>query len=76
LSAAWKVLVIIGVLVGLFGFVFALQGEGVVGPASSSMYNQSFWVYSGLGIAVVGLVIFLGGLFLASSRAKSMKANR
>ena len=73
LSAIWKVMVIIGGFLGLFGFVFALQGYGIVGPGSSPMYNSSTWVYYGAGIAIVGLLVFLGGLFLASSEAKSKK---
>ena len=74
LSFAWKALVIVGVLVGIMGIVFALQGYGIVGPSSSSMYQASSWKYYGAGIAIVGLLIFLAGIMLASSSVKKMKA--
>ncbi len=73
MSGIWKVLVTIGGFLGLFGFVFALQGYGVIGPSSSFMYNSQTWIYYGAGVAIVGLFIFLGGIFLASSEAKSTK---
>ena len=66
-------LVIIGGFLGLFGFVFALQGYGIIGPNTSFMYNSQTWIYYGAGIAIVGVLIFLGGLFLASSEAKPRK---
>ncbi len=73
LSSLWKVMVVIGVLLALFGIVFTLQGEGLVGPPSSFMYNSQTWLYTGAGIAIVGLAIFLSGIYLLSSSVKKSK---
>lgn len=73
LSSSWKIMIVIGVFLALFGIVFTLQGYGIVGPSSSFMYNSQTWVYTGAGIAIVGLVIFLGGVVLLSSDVKKSK---
>ena len=46
---------VIGLIVLFFGIVFALQGDGVIG--GSVMSNNSFWIYAGSAIAVLGIVI-------------------
>lgn len=43
----------------IFGIVFALQGEGAIG--GSTMSNNSFWIYAGSAIAIVGMVIAVVG---------------
>src|SRR5487761_148158 len=73
LSSSWKIMIVIGVFLALFGIVFTLQGYRIVGPSSSFMYNSQTWVYTGAGIAIVGLVIFLGGVVLLSSDVKKSK---
>lgn len=73
LSSLWKIMVVIGVFLALFGVVFTLQGYGIVGPSSSFMYNSLTWVYTGAGIAIVGLVIFLSAVVLLSSDVKKSK---
>ncbi len=57
-------LIVVGVLILLAGVVFTLQGEGVVGPQSSFMFNNPTWIYQGVAAAVVGLLIVVGGVFL------------
>lgn len=52
----------------LAGIVFILQGEGIVGPGSSFMYNNPTWIYQGAAAAVIGLLIVLGGIFLGRRR--------
>ncbi len=47
--------VVAGILMLIFGVVFALQGEGSIG--GSTMSNNSFWIYAGSAIALVGVVI-------------------
>lgn len=49
------ILVITGVVVALFGLLFALQGFGVVG--GSPMSNTTTWSVLGPIIALVGIVI-------------------
>ncbi|MGZ6777871.1 MAG: hypothetical protein ACXVGO_02635 [Mycobacterium sp.] len=58
------VVVIVGVVVALFGLLFALQGFGVVG--GSPMSNTTTWSILGPIIAVVGIAIAIG----ASRRRK------
>ena len=46
-----------GVVVMLFGIVFHLQGQGVVGPEQSFMYHSDDWSWYGLAIAVSGGIL-------------------
>ncbi len=52
------VVVIVGVVVALFGLLFALQGFGVVG--GSPMSNTTTWSVLGPLIALAGIAIALG----------------
>ena len=52
------VVVIVGVVVALFGLLFALQGFGVVG--GSPMSNTTTWSILGPVIALVGTAIAVG----------------
>ncbi|MXX21443.1 MAG: hypothetical protein F4W68_07415 [Cenarchaeum sp. SB0661_bin_35] len=46
-----------GVIIAVFGVVFHLQGQGVVGPEASFMYKSQDWITLGVVIAMVGAVI-------------------
>ena len=48
-------LLVPGVLFALAGVVFTLQGLGIVGPASSFMFQSATWIYSGLAVFFIGL---------------------
>ena len=48
----------LGVLVALFGLLFALQGFGVVG--GSPMSNTTTWSILGPIIALIGIAIAVG----------------
>ena len=48
----------LGVLVALFGLLFALQGFGVVG--GSPMSNTTTWSVLGPIIALIGIAIAVG----------------
>jgi hypothetical protein len=52
--------VVIGVVVFLFGSLWALQGFGVVG--GSPMSNTTTWSIIGPIVAVIGLVLVVGAL--------------
>jgi hypothetical protein len=52
------ILVIVGVVVALFGLLFALQGFGMVG--GSPMSNTTTWSILGPIIALVGVAIAVG----------------
>lgn len=47
----------VGVLCILFGVIFHLQGQGVVGPEESFMYQNRDWINHGTAIAIVGITI-------------------
>jgi hypothetical protein len=50
---------VVGILVLIIGVVFTLQGEGAIG--GSAMSNNSFWIYAGLAIVIVGVVVSVVG---------------
>jgi hypothetical protein len=52
-----KSMVIIGIIIGIFGLIFHLQGQSIVGPESSFMYANPEWVSYGIQIMIVGIVI-------------------
>ncbi|MGE2690309.1 hypothetical protein [Mycolicibacterium pulveris] len=51
---------IVGVIVALFGLLFALQGFGLVG--GSPMSNTTTWSILGPLIALVGVALVIGAL--------------
>jgi hypothetical protein len=62
-------LVIPGILLALAGFVFTLQGLGIVGPTSSFMFQSASWIYQGLAVFFLGLLLTVGGFW--KSRPKT-----
>ena len=52
-----KTIAIIGIVIGIFGLIFHLQGQSIIGPESSFMYANPEWVSYGLQIMIVGIVI-------------------
>ena len=57
-----KVLVIIGTIVLIFGIIFHLQGQSVIGPESSFMYSNPDWITGGIQIAITGIIIVGTGI--------------
>jgi hypothetical protein len=53
--------VIGGVLLLLIGALWCLQGSGALG-ASGGMNGQTQWLVIGAAVAVVGLVLLVGGI--------------
>ncbi len=51
--------IIVGVVVTLFGLLFTLQGFGAV--SGSPMSNTTTWSVLGPIIAIVGVIIAVGG---------------
>ncbi|HZW58184.1 MAG TPA: hypothetical protein VFF30_17985 [Nitrososphaerales archaeon] len=54
-------LFVLGVLLLIFGTIFALQGNRTIGGSSLMDGNRNF-IYIGVGVAIVGLVSLLWGL--------------
>ena len=59
-----KPAIISGTIITIFGFIFHLQGQAVVGPESSFMYSNPDWINYGIQIVVVGIIILGVGIGL------------
>jgi hypothetical protein len=59
-----KTLIIIGIIVGIFGSIFHLQGKSRLGPESSFMYSNPEWVSYGLQMIIVGIIILSVGFVI------------
>jgi hypothetical protein len=57
-------LIITGIIVGIFGSIFHLQGKSIVGPESSFMYSNPEWVSYGLQMIIVGIIILSVGFVI------------
>lgn len=57
-------IIVIGVIVLLFGIIFHLQGQGIVGPQESFMYENPNWITYGQQIAVIGILIIGVGIWV------------
>ena len=52
----------------IFGIVFQFQGQGVIGPESSFMYENPSWIDNGIYIGMIGVIIILRGYFIEKKR--------
>ncbi|MDC4230317.1 MAG: hypothetical protein M8317_04175 [Nitrosopumilus sp.] len=62
----------IGSITLIFGLIFHLQGQSVIGPESSFMYANPNWVTYGIEIMIVGTIII--GIGIISEILKIKKA--
>lgn len=61
----------VGIVILVFGIIFYLQGNSLVGPTSSFMYSNPKWIVNGQWIAVIGVLILSAGLGISLRRPKS-----
>ena len=61
-------IVILGIILVLFGIIFNFQGQGIVGPESSFMYQSGDWIEYGIIISMVGVILILIGYILEKKR--------
>ena len=54
----------IGSILFIFGLIFDLQGQSIVGPESSFMYANPDWITYGIQIMVLGITIIGVGTLL------------
>ena len=59
-----KGVIIFGVVIFGLGIIFHLQGQSIVGPASSFMYSNPQWITYGMQIVFVGAVIIISGIII------------
>ena len=69
-------LIIPGILFALAGFVFTLQGLGIVGPTSSFMFQNTAWVYQGLALFLLGGLLILAGVWSGKPKKVSQGLGR
>ena len=54
-------IVIAGIIFVIFGIIFSFQGQGVVGPETSFMYESQDWIDYGMWISMIGVILVLIG---------------
>ena len=54
-------IVIAGIILVIFGIIFSFQGQGVVGPETSFMYESQDWIDYGIWISMMGVIGVLIG---------------
>lgn len=52
----------IGIITFIFGLIFDLQGQSIVGPESSFMYANPNWITYGIGIMIWGIIVISVGI--------------
>ena len=63
----------IGSITLIFGLIFHLQGQSVIGPESSFMYANPNWITYGIEIMVVGTIIIGIGIISEILKIKKIK---
>ncbi len=61
-------LIITGIIILIFGIIFHLQGNSILGPETSFMYSNPEWVSYGLWIGILGLGVSGAGVFFILKR--------
>ena len=61
-------IVIPGVILVIFGIIFSFQGQGMVGPESSFMYESEEWIDNGIIISMIGVILILSGYFVEKKK--------
>ena len=69
-----KPLIGIGIIIAIFGIVFFLQGQSLVGPKSSFMYSNPQWIINGQWIAIIGIIILGAGLVMLKINSQFPKS--
>ena len=62
-------IIITGIIIMVFGVVFQFQGQGMVGPEESFMYENLAWIDNGIYIAMIGVVIILIGYIVEKKKS-------
>ncbi|HJM14301.1 MAG TPA: hypothetical protein QF710_02685 [Candidatus Nitrosopelagicus sp.] len=62
-------IIIIGIIIMIFGVIFQFQGQGMVGPEESFMYENPTWINNGNYIAMFGVIIILIGYIVEKKKS-------
>ena len=60
-----RLVVATGVIIITLGIIFHLQGQSVVGPESSFMYDNPRWRTYGIQIALAGVIVAVTGIVIS-----------
>jgi len=60
-----KTLTLTGITTVIFGIVFHLQGQSVIGPEASFMYSNPNWATYGIQIMIIGTIIMASGIIIS-----------
>jgi len=61
-------IVIPGIILVIFGIIFNFQGQGIVGPETSFMYENQEWVDNGIFISMIGVILILIGYIVEKKK--------
>ncbi|MBI3841555.1 MAG: hypothetical protein HY295_00125 [Thaumarchaeota archaeon] len=67
---ASRIVIGIGIVILIFGIIFSLQGQAIVGPTTSFMYSNPEWITNGLWIAVAGAIILVAGIGISKIKTR------
>ena len=61
-------IVIAGIILVIFGIIFNFQGQGMIGPETSFMYQSDDWVDYGMIISIAGVILVLIGYIIEKKK--------
>ena len=61
-------IVIPGIILVIFGIIFNFQGQGIVGPETSFMYENQEWIDNGIFISMIGVILILIGYIVEKKK--------
>ena len=67
---ASRIVIGVGIVILIFGIIFSLQGQGVVGPTSSFMYSNPEWITNGQWISIAGAIILVAGIGISKIKPR------
>ena len=61
-------IVIPGIILVIFGIIFNFQGQGMIGPETSFMYENQEWINNGIFISMIGVILILIGYIVEKKK--------
>ena len=61
-------IVIAGIILVIFGIIFNFQGQGMIGPETSFMYQIDDWIDYGIVISMTGVILVLIGYIIEKKK--------
>ena len=61
-------IVVTGIILVIFGIIFNFQGQGMIGPETSFMYQNDDWIDYGMIISMTGVILVLIGYIVEKKK--------